>query len=56
VLSAGVLLGAQVAFAQVPQRYAVVVSGANGEASYAEEYAQWRDALVTALKDKFAFD
>lgn len=56
MLSAGVLLGARVAFAQVPQRYAVVVSGANGEASYAEEYAQWRDALVTALKDKFAFD
>ncbi len=56
VLSAALLLGARVAFAQVPQRYAVVVSGANGEVSYAEEYAQWRDALVTALKDKFAFD
>ena len=51
-----VLMTAQPVFAQTPQRYALIVSGANGEPTYAEQYAQWRDALVAALKDKLAFD
>ena len=30
------------------ERYALIISGANGEASYAEQYGQWRQATVTA--------
>jgi len=32
------------------------VSGANGDASYAEQYANWRQALVTALHDHLKLD
>jgi hypothetical protein len=38
------------------ERYALIVSGANGEASYADQYGQWRQATVTALLEKLAFD
>jgi len=38
------------------ERYALIVSGANGEASYAEQYGQWRQSAVTALLEKLAFD
>jgi hypothetical protein len=37
-------------------RYALIVSGANGEASYGDQYAQWRQQTVTALLEKLAFD
>lgn len=37
-------------------RYALIVSGANGEISYAEQYGQWRQQAVTALLEKLAFD
>jgi hypothetical protein len=33
------------------ERYALIVSGANGDASYADQYGKWRQALVTALRD-----
>jgi hypothetical protein len=38
------------------ERYALIVSGAHGEASYADQYAQWRQSAVTALLEKLAFD
>jgi hypothetical protein len=38
------------------ERYALIVSGANGEASYANQYGQWRQATVTALLEKLGFD
>jgi hypothetical protein len=47
------LVAAPVAAAE---RYALIVSGANGEASYANQYGQWRQATVTALLEKLGFD
>ena len=38
------------------ERYALIVSGANGEASYAEQYGQWRQSTVAALLEKLGFD
>lgn len=38
------------------ERYALIVSGANGEASYSGQYGQWRQSTVTALLEKLAFD
>jgi hypothetical protein len=38
------------------ERYALVISGAHGEDSYAEQYARWRQQTVTALLEKLAFD
>lgn len=38
------------------ERYALIVTGAHGEPSYAEQYAGWRQATVTALLEKLAFD
>jgi hypothetical protein len=38
------------------ERYALIVSGANGEASYADQYGQWRQSTVTALLEKLGFD
>jgi len=42
--------------AAASERYALVVTGANGEASYADQYGQWRQTVVTALLEKLAFD
>ena len=38
------------------ERYALIVSGANGEASYADQYGQWRQQTATALLEKLGFD
>jgi hypothetical protein len=38
------------------ERYALIVSGANGEPAYADQYSQWRQSTVTALLEKLAFD
>lgn len=38
------------------ERFALIVSGAHGEESYAEQYGQWRQSTVTALLEKLAFD
>ena len=38
------------------ERYALIVSGANGDPSYADEYSRWRQSLVTALREKLGFD
>ena len=37
-------------------RYALIVSGANGEPAYADQYGQWRQSTVTALLEKLAFN
>lgn len=50
----GVLLVAAPAAAS--DRYALIVTGAVGEPSYAEQYAQWRQTAVTTLLEKLAFD
>ncbi len=42
--------------AAASERYALIVSGANGEPSYSEQYGQWRQRTVTALLEKFGFD
>ena len=47
------LVAAPVAAAE---RFALIVSGANGEASYSEQYGQWRQSTVTALLEKLGFD
>ncbi len=50
VLVAAVLLAAVPAFAE--GRYALVVSGAAGEPSYAEQYARWTEALSKVLVEQ----
>jgi len=45
-----------VAPAVASERYALIVSGAHGEPIYADQYAQWRQATVTALLEKLGFD
>jgi hypothetical protein len=42
--------------AAASERYALIVSGASGDASYAEQYGQWRQQIVTALLEKLGFD
>jgi hypothetical protein len=37
-------------------RYALIVSGANGDASYADQYGKWRQSLVAALRDQLKID
>jgi len=53
-LALGLLMAA--APAAAAERYALVVTGAPGEPPYAEQYAQWRQAAVTALLEKLSFD
>ena len=59
---AAVLLGAVLAGGMAPaslsaqEQYALVVSGASGGAAFRERHAQWRDALVTALRGLPGFD
>ena len=38
------------------ERYALIVTGANGEDSYAAQYAQWRESAATALVDTLKID
>jgi hypothetical protein len=56
VLAVLVVLGVVPVAAQTGERYALIVTGAHGEASYSEQYAQWRQTAVTALIEKLAFD
>jgi hypothetical protein len=37
-------------------RYALIITGANGEDSYAPQYAQWRQAATVALIERLAFE
>jgi hypothetical protein len=36
-------------------RYAVVITGASAAPTYAEKYDRWRNALVSTLKQRFAY-
>lgn len=54
-LLGGVLAGGPAALA-ADDRYALVVSGASGGAGFREKHAQWRTALVTALRGLPGFD
>jgi hypothetical protein len=47
-------LGSSPAFAA--ERYALIVSGANGDASYADQYGKWRQLLVTALRGELKIE
>lgn len=37
------------------ERYALIITGAHGEASYEDQYAKWRQTAVTAMLEKLAF-
>jgi hypothetical protein len=54
--SYGLLLTLATAPVAATERYALIVSGANGEPSYSEQYGQWRQQAVTALLEKLGFD
>ena len=41
--------------AAAEQRYALIVSGASGGPKYAEQMAEWRNALRAALVDRYGF-
>jgi hypothetical protein len=47
---------ASTAGASAADRYALIVTGANGEDSYAGQYGQWRQAASVALIEKLGFD
>ena len=42
--------------AAASERYALIITGALGEPTYEEQYAQWRQQAVTALIEKLAVD
>jgi hypothetical protein len=51
VVLAGMALPAAAA-----DRYALIVSGANGDDAYGAQYEKWRQALTTALRETFGFE
>jgi len=55
-LGAAAVLCLDADYAHAEERYALIVVGANGDASYAEQYGQWRQSLVAALRESFKFD
>ena len=55
-LLAVILAGAVPAAVSAQDRYALVVSGASGGAAFHERHAQWRSALVSALRSSPRFD
>ncbi len=55
-LLAVILAGAVPVVLSAQDRYALVVSGASGGAAFHEKHAQWRTALVTALRSSPRFD
>jgi len=56
LLSSVLCILVSVAAASASDRYALIVSGANGEATYAEQYGQWRQAASLALMEKLGFE
>lgn len=42
--------------ASAADRYALIITGANGEDSYAPQYGEWRQAASVALIEKLGFD
>jgi hypothetical protein len=53
LLVMGAVLGTPVCAAD---RYALIISGANGESSYAEQYEHWRQSASVAMIEKLGFD
>jgi len=56
VLAVLVVLVVLCGAARAGERYALIVTGANGEDSYAPQYAQWRQTASVALIEKLGFD
>ena len=56
LLSSVLCILVSVAAASASDRYALIVSGANGEPTYAEQYGQWRQAASLALMEKLGFE
>lgn len=52
VLALGLLLSVD---ARAEQRFALILSGASGGAKYAEQMAEWRSAIQSALVDRYGF-
>jgi hypothetical protein len=52
IVAFGLLLAAH---ASAEQRFALVLSGASGGAKYAEQMAEWRSAIRSALVDRYGF-
>jgi hypothetical protein len=52
IVAFGLLLSAD---ARAEQRFALVLSGASGGAKYAEQMAEWRNTIRSALVDRYGF-
>ena len=56
LITVALLVCAAVRPAAAADRYAVIISGANGEPQYAEQYATWRQSLVQTLVTTMTID
>jgi hypothetical protein len=56
VLVAAMVVARSAAAAPGGERYALIVTGANGEDSYGSQYARWRQEASVALIEKLGFD
>jgi hypothetical protein len=56
LLTAATLVGAVATTAAAADRYALIVTGANGEDSYAQQYGEWRQTASVALIEKLGFE
>jgi hypothetical protein len=55
ILATTIVIGTSLS-AIAGDRYALIVTGANGEASYADQYGEWRQSASVALIEKLGFD
>src|ERR687898_489487 len=39
-----------------PNKFAVIINGAGGEAAYAKQFEQWTAELSSVLSDRYGFD
>src|SRR5919202_630578 len=39
-----------------PNRFAVIITGASGDATYAKQFEQWTTELSSVLSERFGFD
>src|SRR2546423_5202132 len=39
-----------------PNKFAVIINGASGEAAYAKQFEQWTNELSSVLSERFGFD
>jgi hypothetical protein len=56
VLAVLLVLGVLQGSAGAADRYALIVTGAHGEPTYEQQYAQWRQSAAAALLEKLGFD